>query len=993
MIEFSEHVVLSAVEPRLIPINQAQDDLAAGNAAKVATVQAHAHEAQVSETQSSEAQGSEEGYPAAQVQHWVSEAVQPFVKVWPLQTFIACNPLIHYEGVPFFEAIQQAQADLGWDGPFQPESLKHLYQAAVQAGHVSVVQLSQQLDAYLQRQNLESVKLGSSELPIKALLWADLEASMMPNLSTGASDGDITAFMPSLLACLKRDGVLALSLRQVNSRETPLSERVGRQSNQPVSVRIDEQLVKWCASFLDQGQGMWPMPKRELGLRGAWQLLAGYDHQLSADTAQRLRQCLASLPSDSDAAIGVLLAAMGITESDALGYLRAHLARLPGWVGHLRWVAEQANDVSILSDYLVMCLSYEWALCGIITQVQWGCEPNLQLLEIHWQADRSGSGHSPQLPLPDEALNPEVQGWSRRLANLMGRLNLSASTMNAMLQTSGGALLSALSAFDWPQKGRILLEAMEAEYQTALLHQLTPQVSRLSSAGQALAPAEAFQAQAVFCIDVRSESFRRQLEAQDGIQTFGLAGFFGASIQLTALGDCHSKDLCPALLKPAYALMEVPLPDVAERAHWHLGNKLSRKYFKASLLGVKQEPAATFGYVETLGLAHSVPMILGTLFPRLSARLKNYFKQLVEPDISVRPHLSPDGAGSTASSTVPAGMPLAAQVQVAEGLLNSIGLREGFAPFVLLCGHGAQVVNNPYASDCGACGGNQGGSNALVLAEILNNPRVRARLAERGIVISAQTRFLAAEHNTVTDEVRILNAYCLADASSEDESAFQRLVQSLKGAAVLNRQSRSQSLPAILESSSASGEHLHAHAVDWSQIRPEWGLAGNAAFIIGPRDLTAEVDLEGRAFLHSYSWEADPEGKVLEGLLTAPLVVGEWINMQYWFSTMDNHRFGSGSKLQHNVVGQLGVMLGNASDLQMGLPQQSVMRDAQTPYHMPLRLTAVVVAPTSTVAKLIQRQPVLQTLFQNEWVKLLVLDPVTRQFQRYGSDGCWEVAS
>ncbi len=929
-------------------------------------------------------------YPATQVKGWVHAAVQPFVKVWPLQTFIACNPLIHYEDLSFFDAIQQAETDLRWQGPFQPAFLKHLYRTAIEAGHVSEAQLSDHLDTYLKQHQLDLVRIGPDAMPLKAFLWADWEAAFSSatddDLALPEDDaGNADALMPFLLTWLKSERAQAYFMQHADSGTLLLSERVGELSGQPVALRIDEQLVKWCASFLDQGQAVWSMPNRELGLRGAWQLLACYDHHLTGDEAKRLGQCLKQLPADSDAAIGLLLNWIGVPEAEAEAYLRGHFAALPGWVGHLRWVTEQTGTETILSDYLVVRLSYEYALSAAISLPQWHCEPNLQALDSLWQEHQIRSGHSGK-----EVLSlPEVQAFARRLLRLTGLMNLPLSAVAGSLQTTGEALLCALSEFDWHQKGRLLLEAMEAAYQTALLQQLKPQVPVLAAAPE---PGHsALQAQAVFCIDVRSESFRRQLEAQGGVQTFGFAGFFGASIQLTAFGDCHSKDLCPALLKPGYVLAEAPIPDVAERAHWHLGNKLSRKHFKMALLSLKREPSATFGYVETVGLVHSVPMILGTLFPRLSLKLKHYFKHLMEPNISVRPHLTPDTMTHTADETLQLGMPLAAQVQVAEGMLNSIGLREGFAPFVLLCGHGAQVANNPYASalDCGACGGNQGGSNARVLAEILNTLQVREQLAERGIVIPARTHFLAAEHNTVTDEVQILNTYCLANAGSEVGREFQRLEKVLTEAAARNRAVRSALLPSFLEPSSYAGEHLHDHAIDWSQIRPEWGLAGNAAFIIGPRSLTTDVNLEGRAFLHSYDWQNDPDGKVLEGILTAPLVVGEWINLQYWFSLMDNHRFGSASKVQHNVVGQLGVMLGNASDLQLGLPQQSVMRDPETPYHMPLRLTAIVVAPVETVNRLIQRQPVLQTLFHNEWVKLVVLDPVTGQFQRYGSEGHW----
>ncbi len=172
-------------------------------------------------------------------------------------------------------------------------------------------------------------------------------------------------------------------------------------------------------------------------------------------------------------------------------------------------------------------------------------------------------------------------------------------------------------------------------------------------------------------------------------------------------------------------------------------------------------------------------------------------------------------------------------------------------------------------------------------------------------------------------------------------------------------------------------------------MRPEWGLAGNAAFVVGPRALTAGLDLEGRAFLHSYDWRQDPEGKALEIILTAPLVVAEWINTQYYFSTVDNARYGSGDKATQNVVGLVGTVQGNAGDLLTGLPRQSVLDDEGRPFHEPLRLMAVVMAPVGRVTGIIAQNQILQTLFDNGWVALLVIDPDTGRMLRYGRGRTW----
>ncbi|OYV54027.1 MAG: hypothetical protein B7X00_01760, partial [Legionella sp. 21-45-4] len=147
----------------------------------------------------------------------------------------------------------------------------------------------------------------------------------------------------------------------------------------------------------------------------------------------------------------------------------------------------------------------------------------------------------------------------------------------------------------------------------------------------------------------------------------------------------------------------------------------------------------------------------------------------------------------------------------------------------------------------------------------------------------------------------------------------------------------------------------------------------------------------GRCFLHSYSWEQDTDGDLLETILTAPMVVAEWINMQYLFSTVDNVSFGSGSKITHNIVGKLGVMQGNASDLMHGLPLQSVKSSDGVDFHQPQRLLTVIYAPKKRVEGIIQKQDILQRLFYNGWVNLVVIDPTQNKAYQLGRTRGWHV--
>lgn len=127
------------------------------------------------------------------------------------------------------------------------------------------------------------------------------------------------------------------------------------------------------------------------------------------------------------------------------------------------------------------------------------------------------------------------------------------------------------------------------------------------------------------------------------------------------------------------------------------------------------------------------------------------------------------------------------------------------------------------------------------------------------------------------------------------------------------------------------------------------GLAGNAAFIAAPRSLTRGVDLSGRTFLHSYDYTQDTDGSVLQMILSPPLVVAQWISMQYYLSTTDNDVFGSGSKAVHNVGGDFGIIQGSRGDLKVGLPTQSVMLKEGVRQHEPMRLLALIQAPLAAI--------------------------------------------
>jgi len=656
-----------------------------------------------------------------------------------------------------------------------------------------------------------------------------------------------------------------------------------------------------CAAYFDDGQSRLG-PDRAAGLFAGWRRQADDDHGPALLMGMgSYRQHARNLPRDRDALIATALRELDVDAAEVEAYLTALLMDVGGWAAwcaYLRWTAELdgGTDEHIV-DLLAVRLAWELVL------VRAGGEQ----LARRWQVAMAGWAATDR-----EAANAQAHDW-------------------------------------------VIQEAMEIAYREPLLAGLP--------AGVRAPRPEAPRFQAAFCIDVRSEVFRRALEAErSDVQTLGFAGFFGLPIAYQPLGAPDARPQLPGLLAPKMLATDTGVgDDVRDKrgARLDLGEAWTR---------FKTNAVSGFSYVESVGLFYAGKLLGDALGRTRPAAHPEHAGLSRGDDHRRKPRLTAKADGTEAT--------LDERVTLAEGILRAMSVSQGLAPVVALVGHGSQTVNNPHAAgyDCGACCGQSGEVNARATAALLNDPEVRAGLSERGIQVPEGTWFIGGLHDTTVDEVTLFD---LDEVPAAHGPAIAELQAALARAGARARAERAPRLgidPG--QDPTAIRAAVERRARDWAQVRPEWGLAGNAAFVVAPREHVAHLDLAGRSFLHDYRWDEDPDGfPILELIMTAPMVVTHWINFQYYASTVDNVRYGSGNKVLHNVVGgHIGVFEGNGGDLRVGLPIQS-LHDGRDWVHTPLRLNVFIEAPRHAIDGILAKHDLVRQLADHGWLHLFQVTP------------------
>ena len=844
----------------------------------------------------------------------ITEACTRIAPLWPLKDFVAVNPFVGLSATTFVDACALMRR------------VTHGELAMPSAYYQERLDQGLLLDADLQ----SALDQAQQSLPVEYALVVErwtvqtLRAALKDRLRN--PDEEIAAETVFTVAdLLDRQAPLLRRKEHPYHRSQDASlQGTSISGDSPAKslfgwqAFIVDEISKWCSAYYDEGQASWRMPGRDEPLFTAWKQVALRDANPEMSGLPGFRAFVSGLPDKADAVIEAALRELRVAPAHTTDFLHRELMSIAGWSGYVQYRvrANGMNDIGddSLRQLLAIRLAYDVALYR---------QHDAPEFRRHW-AECAVLASEPGLPTHLPTL----------LTNHLWQL------------------------------------AAENAYQRKLLSDLA---TVRTATNASLRPA----VQAVFCIDVRSEPFRRAFEAQSPeVETLGFAGFFGFALEYVPFGQENGRAQCPVLLKPGFRIRETLKGVTPEQEQSALQARSFSQRLGHAWNAFKTSAVSCFSFVETAGLLSGVKLVKETLGLHYDERTSD----------ALSPSVQREAAQGDASAQV-SGMSLSEQIAVAANALQKMSLITNFARLVVFCGHGSHTANNPYSAalDCGACGGHSGEVNARVAAAVLNSPPVREGLRQRGISIPEDTVFLAGLHNTTTDAVRLFD---VAAAPKTHREEVQRLQNRLTAASHQARLQRAGSLGYGDRSAAEVERRVLARSHDWAQTRPEWGLAGNAAFIAAPRARTQGLDLGGRVFLHSYDHHTDGDGAVLELIMSAPVVVASWINLQYFAYTVNNQHFGSGNKTIHNVVGTLGIWQGNSGDLQVGLPLQSV-HDGQNWRHEPLRLSVVIEAPRSALNRVIASNEGVRELLENGWVHLFAMEEGGKRVVRYCGDHHW----
>lgn len=736
---------------------------------------------------------------------------------------------------------------------------------------------------------------------------------------------------------------------------------------------VNDVLIRFCAAYLDQGMANWMLPDRNAGFLAAFRAVHAGSFQ-SAEWLNKLPEELRRIeraglsPLES---IAESLTAFGIAADEQEAFITQTALALGGWAGMIwqmetnaEWTVRPAPAGS-LTEFLAVRLILDRLAVRNLFRQEFGFDCPLDEMR---PLLRRQLPSVPRVTVDQRAYLvfqlAQVRGWSPR-------------ELHQLSKEGWTQLLEEIETFHALERRRIYQLAYERRYRVRALDALTVHAERQNdSATGAETGRPSFQI--VTCIDDREESFRRHLEEiVPDCETYSAAGFFAVAMYFRGAAEAHYRPLCPVVIKPKHYVTEEAAYSLAassrqrEDARRLLGTATHRWYLGSrSLLGGILTSA--------FGSLASIPMITRILLPRLTAQANRVFGSFFQPPAITelqlyREHPQPgSGPGEL-------GYSLDEMTGIVARILQDIGLTRCFSRIIIFAGHGSGSVNNPHESayNCGACSGGRGGPNARAFAQMANDPEVRQKLAERGLIIPADTVFIGGFHNTCDEDLVYFDLDNMPRSHRAEFEAVRGKIDEARSRNAHERCRRFESASFKLTPAAALA-HVEERAEDLSQARPEYNHATNAMCFVGRRGWSRGLYLDRRTFLTSYDpAQDDAQGTILGRILAPAIPVCAGISLEYYFSCVDPQGFGCGSKLPHNITSLLGVMEGAASDLRPGLSQQMIE------IHEPMRLLFVIETTPEIMLGIMARDAGIAQLVRNDWVQLATFDPATAEIKVY----------
>jgi uncharacterized protein YbcC (UPF0753/DUF2309 family) len=860
----------------------------------------------------------------------------------PIGVFVHHNTLHAFEHLEFEKAVIEASQLFGAE-PYMSEAA---YRAELERGRIQLVDIDAVLDSEpdalifprLSRGSLRRAMItpGVREFDAATVLWRTEQGDL-------AKDFRRAALRTLFDACFARS---------IAHEPEPAQPR-------PVDDIIHPWLIRLCAVFLDQGAAYWPMPHRERGFyesvrtllaqRGGVfpKYLAGLD-----DEFQR-QQHLGFTSSD---AVLDYLDKLHYREAAWPELIQGELLALGGWAGLMHMLAQSR---SLFPHHAVPCSLMDFLAVR---------------LTMSRVASRMGAAET--VPEESPLTTQEKRRLSRaaRVYDAARVVRLSAAEVMGLSDAEWHAFTGEVKAFNGLERRRVLHLAYERWHEREILRGLASNRKYRSLTDGASAESGRPPAQVFFCIDEREESMRRALEeVNPPVETFSAAGYFGVAVDYKGIDDARSAALCPVVVRPAHAVLEQSKAEDSAL----LESRRSRRRILGLLIRNWRISSRTLwrGWLSTsvLGVLSAVPLVGHLLAPRRYALLRDWLNRLFLPEPRTELTLMRNtGQSQDAVTGLLRGFVPEEKAERVASVLRPAGLVRRFARVVVVLGHGSTSLNNPHESahDCGACGGRSGGPNARLFAAMANRPEVRVRLRELGIEIPDDTWFVGGYHDTCTDAIELFDLDALPATHRADVNTVRA---DLEEAGARNAQERARRFESCAPGANPQGalRHVEERSEHLAEPRPEYGHCTNAVCVVGRRAVTRGLFLDRRAFLVSYDADQDTGDQSLKELMAAVVPVCAGISLEYYFSFVDNDRYGCGTKLPHNVTGLVGVMDGHASDLRTGLPWQMVE------IHEPLRMLFVIETTPERLSHVIEASTSFKQLVENRWIRIATVDPAS----------------